>query len=109
MNATKALPAIKIDKVEPAGQAVEKEGAIVVKIDEQGAYRFEDKEVKLEDLTEVLNAAVMKFEKKEPVIKPVLRIRAEKKVEFKYVQRVIKAGAKAGIKQVAYASFGQGE
>lgn len=110
INAAKALPPIAINpKLAPSKKIEKKEGSIGVEIREDGTYWLGDQEVKRENLVEVLKAALLKVEKKDPKAEPVLQIRAAKELEFKYARRVIKAGAAAGIKQVAYASFAKEE
>lgn len=95
-----------------AEQAIKEQGEIekiVAVIKADGTFWFGDKEMTLEKLGEAFKAEVIKIKKEDAITEPVLHVRAAKEVEFKYVQRVIKAGAKAGIKQVAYASFAKEE
>ena len=101
INAMEAVPTIKIDEdLKPAVARGEgKNTAITVEILQNGSFRVEGGVVNRDELSRLLKVAVEK--------KPggVLRIRAEEETEFKYVQRVIKSAAAAGIKKVAYASF----
>ncbi|MGD1978946.1 MAG: biopolymer transporter ExbD [Akkermansiaceae bacterium] len=103
---------IKIDpKLEPsvaknAVAAKTKAGKIVLNVRNNGDFVKEDAQTILADLEAVRE--YLKEEKQRVESKgnePVLHIRADKGVEFKFVQRIIKAGATVGLKQVAYASF----
>ena len=79
---------------------------IVVNIRDNGDFVKEDTKSLMADgaaLREYLKAEKERVESKGN--EPVLHIRSDKEVEFKYVQRVMKAGATVGLKQVAYAAF----
>jgi len=71
--------------------------AIEVVVREGGVFEVEGKVLDQEALQAALKVAA-----KEGGEGGVLMIKAEKKGEFKYVQRIIKAGAAAGLRQVAY-------
>lgn len=73
--------------------------ALTVVVREDGTFEVEGKELDLAALSEAMEKAV----KEKP--DGTLHIRAASAVQFKQVQRVIKAGAAAGIEKVAYASF----
>ena len=86
--------------------AKSKNGKIVLNIRDNGDFVKEDARSIMADLD-----AVREYlrEQKERVegngYEPVLHIRPDEEVEFKFVQRIIKAGATVGIKTVAYAAF----
>jgi len=103
---------IKIDPnltpsvAENAQAAKTKSGKIVVNVRKNGDFIQEDTKTQLNGMDDLQD--YIKKEKERVDSKghePVLHIRADKDVEFKYVQRVIKSGAAVGVKQVAYASF----
>jgi biopolymer transport protein ExbD len=103
---------IKIDPnltpsvAENAQAAKTKNGKIVVNVRDNGDFVKEDTKSLMADgaaLREYLKAEKERVESKGN--EPVLHIRSDKEVEFKYVQRVIKAGATVGLEQVAYAAF----
>ena len=83
-------------------------GKIVINVYQDGSFKDESQETTfdgddLAPLTEYIK------ERKEEIKltgnTPVLHIRADKRVEFKHCQRVIKAGGDAGVQQLAYASL----
>ena len=88
-----------------AQAAKTKNGKIVVNVRKDGEFRSEN----LEPINGMDGLQEYIKQEKERVdgrgYEPVLHIRADKDVEFKFVQRVIKSGAAVGVKQVAYASF----
>lgn len=89
-----------------AQAAKTKNGKIVVNVRDNGDFVKEDTESIMADLAavrEYLKEQKLRVEGKGQ--EPVLHIRADKGVEFKFVQRIIKAGATVGLKQVAYAAF----
>jgi biopolymer transport protein ExbD len=103
---------IKIDQdVQPPvasnGQAAKTvHGKIVVNIRNDGLFLAEDTNLTFankELLAEYIEAEKDKI--KAVGNTPVLHIRADKRAEFKYCQRVIKAGAMAGVDQLAYGAF----
>ncbi|MFT6862055.1 MAG: biopolymer transport protein ExbD [Akkermansiaceae bacterium] len=103
---------IKIDPnltpsvAENAQAAKTKNGKIVVNVRKNGDVIQEDTKTQLNGMDDLQD--YIKKEKERVQGKgyePVLHIRADQGVEFKYVQRVIKSGAAVGVKQVAYASF----
>lgn len=99
-------PTLDPSVAENARAADTKKGKIVVNVRNNGDFVEEDAETIMNDV-----AAVREYLKKRiDDVKtrghePTLHIRADKGVEFKFVQRVIKAGATVGLKKVAYASF----
>jgi len=103
---------IKIDtQVQPPvasnGQAAKTvHGKIVVNIRNDGMFLAEDTTTEFatkELLKEYIEEAKEQIKSKGHT--PVLHIRADKRADFKYCQRVIKAGAAAGVDQLAYGAF----
>jgi len=97
-------PTLKIDpNLKPSEGADRKEDQapkIVVVIRKTGVFEMEGKELGLDGVETVLKDRFRKFGEDE-----VLHIRADSGVEFKYAQRVIKAGARVGLKKVAFTAF----
>lgn len=103
---------IKIDQdVQPPvasnGQAAKTvHGKIVVNIREDGLFLAEDTNLTFENKELLSEYIGIEKEKIKAVGNtPVLHIRADKRADFKYCQRVIKAGAAAGVDQLAYGAF----
>jgi len=99
-------PALTPSVAKNAQAAKTKNGKIVVNVRANGDFVKEDTTSIMADtaaVREYLKEQKLRVEGKGQ--EPVLHIRADKGVEFKFVQRVIKAGATVGLKQVAYASF----
>lgn len=103
---------IKIDPnltpsvAENAQAAKSKNGKIVVNVRKNGDFIAEDTVSPIngmDGLQEYIRKEKERVDGKGQ--EPVLHIRADRDVEFKFVQRVIKSGAAVGVKQVAYASF----
>ena len=101
---------IKVDPVlvppvkdQGKGGKAKKEPEIVVEILEDGTMMMDGEIFDLKSLEVMLTDRARKLG---PTA--VLKIRAAQNTEFKFVQRVIKAGSKAGLKQVTYAAFGNG-
>ena len=83
-------------------------GKIVINVYKDGSFKDESQEKTfdgddLAPLTEYIKE--QKEEIKLTGNTPILHIRADKRVEFKHCQRVIKAGGDAGVQQLAYASL----
>ena len=103
---------IQIDaKVEPpvasnGSAAPTVHGKIVVNIREDGTFLAEDTNITFET-KELLKDYIEEEKKKIKAVghTPVLHIRADKRADFKFCQRVIKAGAAAGVDQLAYGAF----
>ena len=99
-------PTLTPSVAENAQAAKTKNGKIVLNIRNNGDFVKEDTVSIMADLD-----AVREYLKEEKLrvegkgYEPVLHIRADKGVEFKFVQRIIKAGATVGLKTVAYAAF----
>jgi biopolymer transport protein ExbD len=103
---------IKIDpNLDPSvaknAQAAEtKKGKIVVNVRNNGNFVEEDTKTIMNDVAAVEEYLKKRIDEvKATGQEPTLHIRADKGVEFKFVQRVIKAGATVGLKQAAYAAF----
>ena len=103
---------IKIDpRVRPPvadqGQAAKSlHGKIVINIREDGTFLAEDLVTQFDGLTELTEYLKDEKDKVSAIGNtPVLHIRADKGAEFKYCQRLIKAGAAAGIDQLAYGAY----
>ncbi len=81
-------------------------GKIVVNIREDGLFLAEDTNLTFAN-KELLSEYIAKEKDKIKAVgnTPVLHIRADKRADFKYCQRVIKAGAAAGVKQLAYGAY----
>ncbi|MEJ6719487.1 MAG: biopolymer transporter ExbD [Akkermansiaceae bacterium] len=103
---------IKIDpRVQPPvaanGQAAKSlHGKIVINIRDDGALLAEDLKTifdGVEDLKDYLEKEKDKVKAKGKT--PVLHIRGDKRADFKFCQRVIKAGAAAGIDSLAYGAY----
>lgn len=103
---------IKIDpNLEPPvaknSQAADtKNGKIVINIRKDGTIVQEDTKTVMVEVSDIQEH----LEKEKERVKgngytPEVHIRPDKNVHFKYVQRVLKAGAAAGIERVAYAAF----
>lgn len=99
-------PTLTPSVADKAQAAKTKNGKIVLNIRNNGDFVKEDTRSIMTDLD-----AVREYLKEEKLrvegngYDPVLHIRADKGVEFKFVQRIIKAGATVGLKTVAYAAF----
>ena len=89
---------------ERAMRAKADEVKIEVVVRKDGGFEFGGKALDEEALRKVLKKEGAKNGEK-----GVLHVKAEKEVEFKYVLRVIKAAAAAGVTKVAYASFAKDE
>jgi len=89
------------------GQAAKSvHGKIVINIREDGTFLAEDLKTRfdgIDDLKEYIEGE--KDTIKAVGNSPVLHIRADKRADFKYCQRVIKAGAAAGVDQLAYGAY----
>lgn len=89
-----------------AQAAKTKAGKIVINVRKDGTFVEEDTTTIMNDVAAVRDYLTKEMERvKGKGQEPVLHIRADEGVEFKFVQRVIKAGATVGLKQVAYAAF----
>ena len=89
-----------------AQAAKTKKGKIVINVRNNGDFVEEDTTSIMADTAAVREYLKKRMEEvKGKGQEPVLHIRADKEVEFKFVQRVIKAGATVGLEQVAYAAF----
>ena len=103
---------IKIDQdVQPPvasnGQpAATVHGKIVVNIRNDGMFLAEDTNITFAN-KDLLAEYIEEEKDKIKAVgnTPVLHIRADKRVDFKYCQRVIKAGAMAGVDQLAYGAY----
>jgi len=81
-------------------------GKVVVNVREDGTFLAEDLKRTFDGLTELTEYLKDEKEKVEAIGNtPVLHIRADKGADFKYCQRLIKAGAAAGIDQLAYGAY----
>ena len=81
-------------------------GKIVVNVRKDGDFAKEDATTIMPDIAALREYLKERKEQQDGTgYEPVLHIRADKDIQFKYVQRVIKAGADVGIKKVAYAAF----
>ena len=99
-------PELEPSVAKNAQAAATKKGKIVVNVRKNGDFVEEDAETIMSDVAAVRDYLKERMEEvKGKGQEPVVHIRADKGVEFKFVQRVIKAGATVGIKQVAYAAF----
>ena len=81
-------------------------GKIVINIREDGTFLAEDLKTTFDGIDELKEY----IEGEKDTVKgkgntPVLHIRADKRADFKYCQRVIKAGAAAGVDQLAYGAY----
>ncbi|MFT6242551.1 MAG: biopolymer transport protein ExbD [Paracoccaceae bacterium] len=103
---------IKIDaEVQPPvasnGQAAKSvHGKIVVNIRQDGMFLAEDTSITFET-KELLKEYIEEEKEKIKAVgnTPVLHIRADRRTDFKFCQRVIKAGAAAGVDQLAYGAY----
>jgi biopolymer transport protein ExbD len=99
-------PTLKPSVASNAQAAESKNGKIVVNVRDNGDFVKEDAQSIMADLDAVREYLRERKEKAEGSgYEPQLHIRAHNEVEFKYVQRIIKAGATVGLKTVAYAAF----
>lgn len=107
---------IKIDpNVQPPvaanGQAAKSlHGKIVINIDKDGGFLAEDLKTRFDGIDDLKDY----LEKEKDRVKglgktPVLHIRGDKRADFKFCQRVIKAGAAAGIDSLAYGAYNKAQ
>ena len=105
INAAKAFPTIKIDDelhppvADTPSKVKEKAPTIRVEVRAGGEY-FIDGEVQSQ---EELEAALKKASEQDEAM--ILHVAAEREVEFKFVKRLIKLAAAAGIDQLAYGAY----
>lgn len=81
-------------------------GKIVMNVHKDGSFYAEDMTTTFtskEDMVEYLEKEKTKIQSDGKT--PVLHIRADKGVDFTFCRQVIRAGAAAGIDQVAYGAF----
>lgn len=100
-------PTIRIDgdlKPTAATEAKDEKAAIVVSLKEDGVYEVEGVELDIEELKKEMGKAAKKAGPG-----GFLKIRAAKGIQFKYVQKVIKAASQVGLTQIAYAAFVEDE
>jgi len=81
-------------------------GKIVMNIHKDGTFYAEDMKTQFDDKEGMIGYLTKEKERiKAKGNTPVLHIRADKGVDFSYCRQVVRAGAAAGVDQVAYGAF----
>ncbi|MBT7959016.1 MAG: biopolymer transporter ExbD [Akkermansiaceae bacterium] len=99
-------------KVEPpvarsSKKAADGKGRIVINIRKDGTYRAEISSVEFADAEAITDYVKKKKDEEEAKgLVPVIHVRGDKGVSFKYVRTVIRASAAAGVDNVVFSVYG---